>query len=197
MYDDRQGREQTSPTAWSVPSSNPRSLTRQIQAGVGQSTRTPASTSPRPLMPMARAAAGVRSITQPRTNGPLSLEVTTTDFKTRRALCRNPRSCQLASHPFHPPNPTRNGIPGLSVRSSCSGTEEPSQACFQLSKSRLEDRHALHLELPSYLSVAMYAARSAASVRDSCIFGILGCGSIRNNASLAASKSGFAALLSS
>ena len=30
MYDDRRGREQRSPTAWSAPS-NPRSLTKQIQ----------------------------------------------------------------------------------------------------------------------------------------------------------------------
>jgi hypothetical protein len=44
MYDDRRRREQRSPTAWSA-TSNPRSLTKQIQ--------------PAPLMPMARAAAGV------------------------------------------------------------------------------------------------------------------------------------------
>jgi len=31
-------------------------------------------------MPMARAAAGVRSMTRPRTNGPLSLMVTRTDL---------------------------------------------------------------------------------------------------------------------
>jgi hypothetical protein len=34
----------------------------------------------RPLMPMVRAAAGVRSMTRPRTNGPLLLMVTTTDL---------------------------------------------------------------------------------------------------------------------
>jgi hypothetical protein len=40
----------------------------------------------------------------------------------------------------------------------------------------------------------MYAARSAASVRDKLISGIFGCGSSRKKASLAASKSGFAAI---
>ena len=49
---------------------------------------------------------------------------------------------------------------------------------------------ALHaFKCLSYLSVAIYAARSAASVRDSPIFGIFGCGSSKKNANLAASKS--------
>ena len=48
---------------------------------------------------------------------------------------------------------------------------------------------------PDYLSVAMYAARSAASFRDSPISGIFGCGSSRNSAILAASKPGVCAIL--
>jgi hypothetical protein len=67
MYDDRRGREQRSPKAWSAPSSNPRST-----AGVGQSTRRPASNSPRPLMPMARAAAG-RQINDPAAHKRVSI----------------------------------------------------------------------------------------------------------------------------
>ena len=49
--------------------------------------------------------------------------------------------------------------------------------------------------LPSYLRLAIYAARSAASVRDKLMSGIFGCGSSRKNASLAGSKSGFAAIV--
>ena len=48
---------------------------------------------------------------------------------------------------------------------------------------------------PDYLSVAIYAARSAASLRDSPISGIFGCGSSRNSAILAASKPGVFAIL--
>jgi hypothetical protein len=61
MYDDRQGREQRSPTA-SVPSSNPRSLTKQIQPA---SDREHEET----CVHFTAAAAGVRSMTRPRTFG--------------------------------------------------------------------------------------------------------------------------------
>ena len=46
-----------------------------------------------------------------------------------------------------------------------------------------------------YLSVAIYAARSAASVRESDMFGILGCGSSKKAAIFAASKSGLFAIV--
>ena len=48
---------------------------------------------------------------------------------------------------------------------------------------------------PDYLSVAIYAARSSASFRDSPMSGIFGCGSSRNSAILAASKPGVFAIL--
>jgi len=48
---------------------------------------------------------------------------------------------------------------------------------------------------PHYLSVAMYAARSPASVRDSSMSGIFGCGASRNSATLAASKDGIFAIV--
>jgi len=50
-------------------------------------------------------------------------------------------------------------------------------------------------ELAAYLSVAMYAARSAASMRDSSMSGIFGCGASRNRATLAASKPGIFAIV--
>ena len=50
-------------------------------------------------------------------------------------------------------------------------------------------------ELPSYLSAAIYAARSAASDRDSPMSGIFGCGLSKNKAILAASKSGVFAIV--
>src|SRR5262249_57885390 len=48
---------------------------------------------------------------------------------------------------------------------------------------------------PNYLSVAIYAAMSAASDRDRAIFGIFGCGSSKNKAILPASKSGILAIV--
>ena len=48
---------------------------------------------------------------------------------------------------------------------------------------------------PDYLSVAIYAARSSASVRDRSIFGIFGCGLRKNGAIFAASKPGVFAIL--
>jgi hypothetical protein len=54
---------------------------------------------------------------------------------------------------------------------------------------------AIARQRSSYLSVAIYAARSAASVRDSDMFGIFGCGSSKKNAILAASKSGLFAIV--
>src|SRR5206468_3505288 len=42
----------------------------------------------RPEKPIARAAAGVRSITRPRTNGPRSLIRTITDWPLRRFVTR-------------------------------------------------------------------------------------------------------------
>ncbi len=50
-------------------------------------------------------------------------------------------------------------------------------------------------ERAAYLSVAMYAARSPASVRDSSMSGIVGCGASRNSATLAASKPGIFAIV--
>jgi len=50
-------------------------------------------------------------------------------------------------------------------------------------------------ERAAYLSVAMYAARSPASVRVSSMSGIFGCGASRNSATLAASKPGIFAIV--
>jgi len=47
----------------------------------------------------------------------------------------------------------------------------------------------------NYLRLAIYAARSAASVRDKLMSGIFGCGLSRKNASFVASKSGFFAIV--
>lgn len=49
--------------------------------------------------------------------------------------------------------------------------------------------------LLSYLNVAIYAARSAASLLDNAISGIFGWGFSRNNAILAASKPGIFAMV--
>src|SRR5688572_17945416 len=49
---------------------------------------TESETGARPDIPIARAPAGVRSITRPRTNGPRSLMRTTTDLLLRRLVTR-------------------------------------------------------------------------------------------------------------
>lgn len=48
---------------------------------------------------------------------------------------------------------------------------------------------------PIYLSVAMYAARSAASERERPMSGIFGCGLSKNSAIAAASKLGLVAIV--
>ena len=76
MYDDRRGKEQRSPTAWSAPSSNPRPRTKQIQPASDRARRDlrpihrgfiyslATETWIRPLMPMA-ASCSRRQINDP------------------------------------------------------------------------------------------------------------------------------------
>ena len=58
----------------------------------------------------------------------------------------------------------------------------------------MEERHR-DRRGASYFNVLIYAARSPASVRDSPIFGIFGCGSNKKSASVAVLKSGLLAIV--
>jgi hypothetical protein len=59
-----------------------------LPPAVDSSYSLPTETWAKSLMPIARAAAGVRSMTRPGTNGPLSLMVTRTDLPLRLLVTR-------------------------------------------------------------------------------------------------------------